>query len=813
MRKYSGAARLTALALSFVLVMQPLAFAASPAPLASPAANEEEKAFDRLVQDFESTCTLLEGALPGIPRDTFAPEVIAEQAQNEPTRLFRWVRDNTWLAPYRGLLRSDAGVLMDRLGNSLDRAMLLHRLLELAGQEVRLARGSLSDEELRTLVLGRRPLTSGAFPEARESVLLEETVSNAERLAREHGLDIPGLRDDLEEQTQTALTLRDEARRRTASQTDALMALLGDIPEKAGENDSLKIRNEAYRDHWWVQWKKNGHWVDLDPSLSGARPARPLTRVLETMTPQELPGSLKHRVEIRVIAEALEKGYVRETVLLDRVFDSAEAAGKRIALFYAPVDWPPDMHPLGGKLTPQKFRNALLEQREWIPVLLVGDRAHVQRGIAADGTVNESPSLDQAKPGEGIRSTVRGFSSMLDAIGGKPMPSPPPGDRGAVLSALWIEYVVAVPGRPDERIRRVVFDLIGPAARHAGTFPLRPAVTEAVRLHRAEALCTATDISIFSARPSEAFVLHSFAASFLARRDLLRAVAGSAGSKEFGVCLQEFGRSLAFPAVSPCSWLALLRNSWRREGNGVSMDRPLVLSYHTGIRFGSPSENVAFEAFDIVSNRAAASPDGGAEAFRARLEQGVLDTNAEALLLRDVLTFPDSGENTARAFERSLRKGIPWVLISAPGDPLLKKFPAAVRACLHADLVAGNLVAVPPPQEATEAGGFAWWRIDPLTGDTLGIGSGGWGSEFIEYLAVTAMPFVAVGSFFGCMGGPEGWDSASSMKVLGCAYCAWISSSSIVLAMILTGGAAAATGLASSAISGGMCGFFGAFAK
>jgi len=810
MRKYSGAARLTALALSFVLVVQPLASAAPPASPA--AANEEERTFDRLAQDFESACALLESALPGIPRDTFDPEVVVKQAQSEPTRLFRWVRDNTWLAPYRGLLRSDAGVLMDRLGNSLDRAMLLHRLLELAGQEVRLARGSLSDEEVRTLVLGRRPLTSGAILEARESVLLGETVSDAERLAREHGLNVPGLRDDLEERAKAALTLRDEARRRTASQTDALMALLGDIPGKAAENDSPEIWNEAYRDHWWVQWKKDGHWVDLDPSLSDARPARPLTRALETMTPQELPESLKHRVQIHVIAEALEKGAVRETVLLDRVFDSAEAAGGRILLMHAPADWPPDMHPLGGKLTPEKFRNALLEQKEWIPVLLVGDRAHVQRGIAADGTVNESPSLDRAKPGEGIRSTVGGFSSMLDAIGGKPAPSPPAA-RGALFSALWIEYVVSAPGHPDERIRRAVFDLIGPAARHAGAFPVRPAVTEAVRLHRAEALCTATDIAIFSARPSEAFVLHSFAASILARRDVLRAVAGSAGSKEFGARLQEFGGSLAFPAVSPCSWLALLRNSWGREGSGVSMDRPLVLSHHSGIRFGSPGENVAFEAFDIVSNRAAVSPDGGAESFRARLEQGVLDTNAEALLLRDVLPFPDSGENTARAFERSLRRGVPWALISAPGDPLLKKFPASVRARLHADLAAGNVVAVSPPQEAAGAGDFAWWRIDPRTGDTLGIGPRGWGSEFVEYLALSSMPFIAVGSFLGCMGGPEGWDSASSMKILGCAYCAWISSSSIALAMILTGGAAAATGLATSVISGGVCGFFGAFAK
>lgn len=811
MRKYSGAARLTAFALSFVLVMQPLASAASSASPA--AANEEERAFDRLMQDFESTCTLLESELPGIPKDTFAPEAVAEQAQGEPTRLFRWVRDNTWLMPYRGLLRSDAGVLMDRLGNSLDRAMLLHRLLELAGQEVRLARGSLSDEEVRTLVLGRRPLASGAISEAQESGLLEETVSNAERLARKHGLDIPGLRGVLEEQAKTALILRDEVRRRTASQTEALMALLGDIPEKAGENDSLAIRNEAYRDHWWVQWKKDGDWVDLDPSLSDARPASPLTRALETMTPRELPESLKHRVAIRVIAETLETGAVREAVLLERVFDSAEAAGQRIALFYAPVDWPPDMHPLSGKLTPEKLRNALLKQKEWVPVLLVGDRAHVQRGIAADGTVNESPSLDQARPGKEIGSTVGGFSSMLDTIGGETTSSPSE-VQGAVFSALWIEYTVAVPGHSEERIRRALFDLIGPAARHAGTFPVRPVVTEAERLHRAEALCTVTDVAIFSARPSEEFVLHSFAASFLALRDTLRSVARSAGSPEFGARLQEFSQSLAFPAVSPCSWLALLRNSWGREGSGVYTDRPLVLSHHSGIRFGSPSENMAFEAFDIVSNRAAVSPDGGAGAFRTRLEQGVLDTNAEALLLSDILTFPDSGENTARAFERSLRRGVPWALISAPDDTLLKQFPPAVQARLHADLAAGYLVAVPQPQEAVEAGDFAWWQIDPLTGDTLGIGPRGWGSEFIEYFVVSSVgAFAFAGSFVGCMGKPEGWHSASPMKLFGCTVCAYIGALSIVVGMILSGGAAAQLGVVTGTISTGGCGFFAAFTE
>src|ERR1041385_3599271 len=90
----------------------------------------------------------------GIPRDPFAPASVAASLGPNPEKAFAWVRDHTAFVPYRGALRGPVGVLMDRSGNSLDRSLLLARLLQIGGRRARLARGNL-DEALAGAGLAR----------------------------------------------------------------------------------------------------------------------------------------------------------------------------------------------------------------------------------------------------------------------------------------------------------------------------------------------------------------------------------------------------------------------------------------------------------------------------------------------------------------------------------------------------------------------------------------------------------------------------------------------------------------------------------
>jgi hypothetical protein len=84
---------------------------------------------------------------------------VVEQLGRDPQVLFEWVRDNTWWIPYRGVLRGPAGVLMDRLGNSLDRSLLLDsRLASHAAEEARQKQCA----HLLTLTLTRKRAGGGA---------------------------------------------------------------------------------------------------------------------------------------------------------------------------------------------------------------------------------------------------------------------------------------------------------------------------------------------------------------------------------------------------------------------------------------------------------------------------------------------------------------------------------------------------------------------------------------------------------------------------------------------------------------------------
>src|SRR5688500_2119592 len=99
----------------------------------------------------ENSLRSLEESQRNAPRDRWDPDYVITKVGKSPDALFAWVRDNTYWIPYHGILRDARGVLMDRQGNSLDRALLLATLVQKAGHPVRLAHRKLTGEEAQTL--------------------------------------------------------------------------------------------------------------------------------------------------------------------------------------------------------------------------------------------------------------------------------------------------------------------------------------------------------------------------------------------------------------------------------------------------------------------------------------------------------------------------------------------------------------------------------------------------------------------------------------------------------------------------------------
>ena len=165
---------------------------------------------------------------------------------------------------YRGVLRGAEGVLADRDGNALDRALLLQRLLTVAGHRARLASGTL-DTANATQLASNSELSASRFPFS----AIEITDTRASN-----------------------------ARSRVINQSEHIMQLLGNSP--SGEREKAAVVADI-ADHWWVQVQNDGQWLDLDTLATG--PEKSLTEATTTFTEETLPKELYQQVSVRLLLE------------------------------------------------------------------------------------------------------------------------------------------------------------------------------------------------------------------------------------------------------------------------------------------------------------------------------------------------------------------------------------------------------------------------------------------------------------------------------------------------------------------------------
>jgi hypothetical protein len=198
----------------------------------------------------ENSLRAIEDGMREGPRDRWDPAYVVERIGRDPDSLAAWVRESTSWIPYRGILRGPVGVLMDRQGSSLDRALLLYALITEAGHAARLARADLPPEKSRALL--------PALVAERAVVLLEEMASTegepsaAADFATRYGLDGREIERALNGFEAGTTRLFAELDRRVPEQAGRL---LSSIPSPDPDAEWLSRRDSAVAalgDHWWV---------------------------------------------------------------------------------------------------------------------------------------------------------------------------------------------------------------------------------------------------------------------------------------------------------------------------------------------------------------------------------------------------------------------------------------------------------------------------------------------------------------------------------------------------------------------------------
>ena len=656
------------------------------------------------VNDLERLVDLIVAEAADLPRAEFDPAALATKLGKDPNAHFEWVRDHTWWAPYRGLLRGSKGVMLDRVGNSLDRSLLLGDLLRRVGYTVRVAHAQLPEARGRELLGRIRPI-----PGQRRTPVAPREMP-AERRRAMAAL-APDFEKDIEKEIAEAKRTNEEATALVRSQSEALLAAVREAVDPGDSRDSTAI--DAVRDHWWIERKDGEKWVAMDvllPDSAAGNALAAATSTTEWKTGDAFPSISEtdwHTVRLRVVVERYEAGATSESTVLEALLRPAEQLERPLILGHLPRPWPND---LPDPANPAALREAALAVREWVPYFQSGDDFTVQSGFSIQGDP-KSNALESSDLGRvGGAEVAGGIDMALGGFGGD--------EAAPAASAEWLDFEIRVPGNPPERLRRQVFDLLGPARRanqvsdFDGTADLR-------KLERFEALFSHTDILLQPCEFTDEFVAGLLSAGIVANQAAIRELSHESDPAKLKELASD-AREL-ITRWGPLPNLVLWRSALAGPSADAFLDRPNVLSFRMTQAVVDADEPGFRALIDIASNATGARQGAERSAFEVRLRQGVADTVAEMLALGSKLRM---AENTASIFAQLASEGSRGLLVMARDQDAVHAlpWPEDEAARVSADVESGYVALV--PRKAVMLDGqqrVGWWRVNPVSGETIGV--------------------------------------------------------------------------------------------
>ena len=654
-----------------------------------------------------------------LQKETFDPQAVVDSIGDDPAALYGWGRDTTFFVPYRGALRGPVGVLMDRLGNSLDRSLLLAELLTLAGYEVRFAHATLDQQKVDGLLAKIRPI---AAPDRRQSRSAASSGSPEVKLIEEYAANFQISSAPL---NKAILELRKEsekfaadASRQVGEQFRKLRTIIGD---SAADKDDQRL-SKTIADHWWVQMEKDGKWIDLDPTAGDAKLGQAIRAPQETYEVGTLPEEAYCTVDVHLVIERWAEDGLKEQEVMTHCLRPAELNEQEVVLCHVPLDWPANLG-----LRPEEgigpLKKAVLGVHEWLPIIQVGADLISHASFNENGEIKEQPAITGA-----VEAPAADLGGLLGGTDEKASKEDKrrrtPSRENGVLTAEWVDYEIAVPGSPLRRIRRELFDLIGPAARASGKITAAP-TPEAARLARGFVLLGQTAILVQKSQPSPEFLAHLALHRLQQTRDELLGVLEAEALPE-----RKEGNRL-FAGMLPASdilWkYALSRFTTSSVGQDVYIDTPNIVTVRSTMSMDSEGRLVYQDLVDIVANDVAVRTGVKEGPFAVRLGQGVADTNAERL----VLAGGSALTNTLDLFSSSAAQGLKPILVSSLDNSWSQTgwLPDAV-ARVRND-IADHFAVIVPPQPVA-AGGLkrtGWWRVDLRTGTCVGVMDTGFHAE------------------------------------------------------------------------------------
>jgi len=703
-----------------VLVMCGLGFSAA---FAQDGEMDWERARERLSGFFD----LIDEARLAI--DMTAIDVGAlgfELAFEDAETILEAVRGRLAFEPYRGVLRGAEGALTSGGGNSFDQSLLLATLLVDAGYDVQLVVTELDDDDAWRLLAGAGDAREyrAAVPPTVERFLFDlSDLASAPHAARQ----------ELDELLLSGPAIDDDAATLTDQLTTVLIDAVGEASFTETRDEAMAMLLGDVRRYAWVRYRVHADeaWTDAHPAWRASEPPDGLD-VIEVID-GVVPEADVHRVRVEAFVER-RFGDELEVHALMNAWDvpTALLGDRTISIGFVPLDGAALGEalevPLDGDLLSFDLDPRLIDA-EMFAVAIDGTPA--DGAIAFDSIGNVVPlvaALDQAAGV--VRATGRGAAEATGALGGIGVGRSTPGtiDDVMALTGIWLDVSRIAPGGGVVSERRYLVDRVGPEQRADG----RVSELRALDHH---ALLTSMTLSVHTGAASDLVLIERVVGRLHAVRPLMARLL----------------ESFATGHVADYAELSSLVDAAEDLVSGADLDHLLLADAMT--RLPLPSDAIAYRSAPtvLVVERGYSTVDGveGSVAFFGvdihADPQRVLHVGADGRVTPDAIATARLGvwqtvterafvaEATGDIFASRLSSAVDG-LMAAQGEVIVMRsmadrarLPASVgvdeRHAMERDLERGFVVVVyDAPDDAS-----TWWRVDTVTGETLGIGRGGRG--------------------------------------------------------------------------------------
>jgi hypothetical protein len=644
------------------------------------------EAIARNLDDFGQRLSTLRS---NIDKSNFVPDDQVDKLDFEPETIIEFVSEEIVFHPYEGALRGAAGTLQTRAGNSLDQAILLAYLLNTAGYDASIVQAQLSEVDalrlLRTVETGRVPQSLDYMEQVIEDFA---TTSSNESSATSGG---PAETEDAHVE-QDVLEIEEEL--------NQLLASAGIVMESENVTNKLLPKVQSY---FWVQHRGDStlEWQDAHPAFgknvtpSGLEPERRFE--------ESIPAEFHHQFTISAWIEQWQAGSIKKhRVMKPWSSPVANLIGKSLRYHNAP-----------SGLNQQNVGDfeAALEKTTVFTPMFNGAIAPGAQAFDLKGRTVDMLAMGGSGAG-GIFQTIgdkfeSATTGIADRKDGKPT---------FALHSMYLEFTFTAPSGQTETSKRF---LLAPRERYDDDSTV------------IWALITDHNYMVAPGNHPVELLVDRLLAANIQGLDWLEFMVRESFEPD---------KENQIPEEMPTGVQPLLQH-WLMDQ--VSIGDPTVIKYRTipallGIRQGYRDAQTAFSAVDIVFNRVehVRKTDSGIEsAPKSSLKAGVWDTVLESIPASSRTGDLQSVISTAWVFELAKQQGIESVVLRPGESDRVKQLGIDSNAARFVGeaLEDGFAVVIPSrlPEGAPMAG---WWRVDPQSGETLGMTGDGYGQDMMVYV-------------------------------------------------------------------------------